>query len=121
MTDIDTCSWPGATVSRPRNSGIFLNALKYSMTGYWNSWTDCHRHMLRAGLTPDTSPFTTTPEASHVVVGPALAPHGYAGVVSVASSTRVQLRLPLPPWPAWTNQSRPHGVSPRSVAFLSSF
>src|SRR5262245_43820433 len=33
----------------------------------------------------------------------------------------VQLRLPLPPWPACTNQSRPHGVSFLSVAFFTSF
>src|SRR5262245_22428700 len=46
---------------------------------------------------------------------------GYAGVARVASSTSVQLRLPLPPWPACTNQSRPHGVSCLSVAFLTSF
>ena len=46
---------------------------------------------------------------------------GYAGVASVASSASVQLRLPLPPWPACTNQSRPHGVSCLSVDFLTSF
>src|SRR5262249_31902270 len=39
----------------------------------------------------------------------------------VASSTSVQLRLPLPPWPACANQSRPHGVSILSVAFFTSF
>src|SRR5262245_26993118 len=47
--------------------------------------------------------------------------NGYAGVERVASSTSVQLRLPLPPWPACTNQSRPQGVSTVSVAFLISF
>src|SRR5262249_26305977 len=29
--------------------------------------------------------------------------------------------LPLPPWPACTNQSRPKGVSTLSVAFFTSF
>src|SRR5262245_48574330 len=39
----------------------------------------------------------------------------------VASSTSVELRLPLPPCPACTNQSRPHGVSTLSVDFFTSF
>src|SRR4051812_30536742 len=53
----------------------------------------------------------------HVVFGPSTVTpslaktSGYAGVASDASSASVQLRLPLPPWPACTNQSRPHGVS----------
>src|SRR4030095_1979779 len=63
---------------------------------------------------------------TQVVVGPMIVPSclvtsGYAGVASVASSASVQLRLPLPPWPACTNQSRPHGVSCLSVAFFTSF
>src|SRR5678816_3041416 len=63
---------------------------------------------------------------TQVVFGPRIVPSclvtsGYAGVASVASSASVQLRLPLPPWPACTNQSRPHGVSCLSVAFLTSF
>src|SRR5262245_4598329 len=68
-------------------------------------------------------PFTAaTPMLSaQVVFGPLPCTNGYAGVLSDASSTSVQLRLPLPPWPAWTNQSRPHGVSCLSVAFLTSF
>src|SRR5678816_1368745 len=74
------------------NSGLLLRAERYSTMGYWNSWIDCQRHMF-----------------------------GHAGVASVASSASVQLRLPLPPWPACTNQSRPHGVSCLSVAFLTSF
>jgi hypothetical protein len=45
MTDMEVCSWPGTTVSMPRNSGRFLKALKYSISGYWNSCTDCQRHM----------------------------------------------------------------------------
>src|SRR5678816_4765171 len=105
MSDMEVCSWPGATVSRPRNSGRFLNALRYSMSGYWNSCTDCHRHMFRFGLAPDTSPFGVTPEVSHVVFGPRPATNGYAGVDRLASSTSWQLRLPFPPCPAWTNQS----------------
>src|SRR6185295_17731171 len=91
------------------------------MRGYWNSCTDCHRHMFRFGEVPDTSPFTVTPELSHVVFGPREAMNGYAGVDRLASSTSRQLRLPFPPCPAWTNQSRPQGVSTRSVAFLTSF
>src|SRR3954470_20686874 len=121
MIDIDVCSWPGATVSRPRNSGRFLNALRYSISGYWNSCTDCHRHMLRFGLVPDASPFGVIPELSHDVFGPRPATNGYAGAVRVASSTSVQVRLPFPPCPAWPHPSRPLGVSTRSVAFLTSF
>src|ERR1041384_887216 len=121
MIDIEVCSCPGATVSRPRNSGRFLKALKYSISGYWNSCTDCHRHIFRFGVVPDASPLGVTPEFSHVVFGPSPATNGYAGVDRVASSTSPQLRLPFPPCPAWTNQSRPHGVSTRSVAFLTSF
>src|SRR6478735_5140044 len=77
--------------------------------------------MFLAGLVPLESPLGITPEVSQVVVGPVPATYGYAGVDSVASSASVQLRLPLPPWPACTNQSRPHGVSVVSVAFLTSF
>src|ERR1700760_3450803 len=77
--------------------------------------------MLRFGVVPETSPFGVMPLCSQVVFGLLPAMRGYAGVDSVASSTSVQLRLPLPPWPAWTNQSRPQGVSARSVAFLRSF
>src|SRR5262245_66281082 len=77
--------------------------------------------MPRLGLVPKTSPLGVTPEFSHVVFGPKPAANGYAGVVRLASSTSPQLRLPLPPWPACTNQSRPHGVSCLSVAFLTSF
>src|SRR5687768_6192386 len=58
---------------------------------------------------------------AQVVVGPLPSTYGYAGVLSDASSTSVQLRLPLPPWPACTNQSRPQGVSCLSVDFLISF
>jgi len=43
-------------------------------------------------------------------------------VARLASSTSVQLRLPVPPWPAWTNQSRPQGVSAlRSIDFFTFF
>jgi hypothetical protein len=43
-------------------------------------------------------------------------------VASVASSTSVQLRLPLPPWPACTNQSSPQGESDvLSIDFFTSF
>src|SRR5262252_1500294 len=57
-----------------------------------------------------------------VVCGPVPGIKGYAGVLRVASSTRVQLRVPpLLPCPACTNQSRPQGVSTLSVAFLTSF
>src|ERR1043165_9369572 len=97
MTDMDECSCPGTTDSRPMKRGRLFRALKYSTIGYWNSCTDCQRHMLRAGLVPDTSPLGVTPEFSHVVVGPRAATNGYAGVDSVASSTSEQLRLPLPP------------------------
>src|SRR5215831_18843124 len=121
MTDIEVCSCPGTTVSMPRKSGRFLNALRYSMSGYWNSWMDCQRHMFRLGLVPDGSPLGVTPEFSHVVFGPTPAMNGYAGVESVASSTSVQLLLPFPPCPACTNQSRPQVVSTLSVAFLTSF
>src|ERR1044071_3689462 len=69
MTDIEMCSWPGPTLSMPRNSGRFRNALKYSTSGYWNSCSDCHRHMLRFGLTPETSPLGVMPDVSHVVFG----------------------------------------------------
>src|SRR5258708_572163 len=57
MTDIELCSWPATTDSMPRNRGRFLKALKYSMSGYWNSWIDCQRHMFLLGLVPETSPF----------------------------------------------------------------
>ena len=69
MTDIEVCSWPGTTVSMPMNSGRCLSALKYSTSWYWNCWIDCHRHMLRFGLVPDTSPCGITPEFSQVVFG----------------------------------------------------
>src|SRR5215470_13108733 len=80
MIDIEVCSWPGATVSRPRNSGRFLRALRYSMRGYWNSCTDCHRHMFR-NVTPlivvvDRSPLGVTPESCHDVFGPTPAANG---------------------------------------------
>src|SRR5882724_4337460 len=111
----------------PKNSGRFLYALRYSINGYWNSCTDSQRHMLRFGLAPDTSPLGVTPEFSQVVFG-MLAPaggapgtNGYAGVARLASSTKVQLRLPFPPCPAWTNQSRPKVPSFLSVALLTSF
>ena len=39
----------------------------------------------------------------------------------LASSTSWQLRLPLPPWPACTNQSRPNVPGALSVALLISF
>src|SRR5918992_6203385 len=59
---------------------------------------------------------------AHVVCGPCWpSTYGYAGVLSVASSTSVQLRLPLPPCPACTNQSKPHGVSFLSSDFFTSF
>src|SRR5216110_2897613 len=70
MTDIDVCSWPGTTVWMPRNSGRFLYAFRYSMSGYWNSCTDCQRHMFLLGLVPDGSPLGVTPELSQVVFGP---------------------------------------------------
>src|SRR4051812_25678044 len=81
------------------------------------------------GAAPETRPFGCTAGLlfCQVVFGPStVAPSvpsttGYAGVASDASSTRVQLRLPLPPWPACTNQSRPQGVSCLSVAFFTSF
>ncbi len=69
MTDIDECSWPATTDSMPRNSGRPFSAFRYSISGYWNSWIDCQRHMLRLGLVPDTSPFGVTPEFSQVVCG----------------------------------------------------
>jgi hypothetical protein len=60
--------------------------------------------------------------AAQVVFGPVPGMKGYAGVLRLSSSTRVQLRVPpLLPWPACTNQSRPNGVSILSVAFLTSF
>src|SRR4051812_36122245 len=127
MTDIEVCSWPGTTVSMPMNSGRCLSAVKYSTSWYWNCWIDCHRHMLRFGLVPETSPCGITPEASHVVfgidcpAGGAPGTNGYRGVARLASSTSWQLRLPLPPWPAWTNQSRPNVPGEVSVALLISF
>src|SRR4029079_5196416 len=69
MTDIDECSWPATTLSMPMNSGRLFSALKYSTSGYWNCWIDCHRHMLRFGVVPETSPCGVTPEASQVVFG----------------------------------------------------
>src|ERR1044072_5917486 len=68
-------------------------------------------------------PFTAAAPmlSAQVVVGPLPCTNGYAGVLHEASSTSVQLRLPLPPWRAWTNQSRPQGVSFLSVAFFTSF
>src|SRR6185436_1186059 len=81
-----------------------------------------------ASATGDGVPFGCTVGTlfTQVVVGPMIVPSclvtsGYAGVASVASSASVQLRLPLPPWPACTNQSRSHGVSCLSVAFFTSF
>ena len=109
----------------PMNSGRFLSALRYSTSGYWNSWIDCQRHMLRFGLVPDTSPFGVTPEFSQVVFGrcPRRRARRTGRPAWPASRPRPawQLRLPLPPWPACTNQSRPQGVSTLSVAFLISF
>jgi hypothetical protein len=68
-------------------------------------------------------PFTAAAPmlAAQVVEGAWPSTNGYAGVLSEASSTSVQLRLPLPPWPAWTNQSSPQGVSCLSVDFFTSF
>src|SRR5262249_33022218 len=102
-------------------------------TGYWNSCTDCQRHMagfawelkgvVEVAVAEAVLPFTAAAPmlSAHVVIGLLPATSGYAGVAKVASSTSVQLRLPLPPWPACTNQSRPHGVSTLSVDFLTSF
>ena len=111
------------------NSGLLFSAERYSSTGYWYSWTDCQRHMFWFGAAPDTVPFGCTAGllVCQVVFGPSsVVPScantsGYAGVASVSSSASVQLRLPLPPWPACTNQSRPQGVSCLSVAFFTSF
>src|SRR5882672_2854780 len=106
------------------NSGRFRNALRYSIKGYWNSWTDCQRHMKLAPPAPLPSPLTLAEPmlSAQVVCGLVPEMNGYAGVLSVASSTRVQLRVPpLLPWPACTNQSRPQGVSIVSVAFFTSF
>src|SRR5882762_2877687 len=106
------------------NSGRFRNALRYSIRGYWYSWTDCQRHMEAAPPAPLPSPLTFSAPMllAQVVCGPRPETNGYTGVLSVASSTRVQLRvLPLLPWPACTNQSRPQGVSTVSVAFFTSF
>src|SRR5690242_7700776 len=94
------CSWPGFTVSMPRNNGRFLYAFKYSSCGYWNSLTVCQRHMLRLAPEPETSPLGVMPELTQVVVGPWPVTKGYAGVASDSSSANVQLRLPLPPCPA---------------------
>jgi hypothetical protein len=69
MTAIELCSWPATTDSRPMNSGRFLRAFRYSMIGYWNSWIDCHLHMLRFAPEPETSPFGVTPEFTQVVWG----------------------------------------------------
>src|SRR5262245_26130138 len=133
MTDMEVCSWPATTDSRPMNRGTPLSLARYSITGYWNSCTDCQRHisgfawLLRA-VVELPSPLPVLPltaaapmVAAHVVCGPCPLTNGYAGVSSVASSTSVQLRLPLPPCPACTNQSSPQGVSTRSVAFFTSF
>src|SRR5262245_65867676 len=77
------------------------------------------------GELPLTRPFGCTGGLlfCQVVFGPIRAPlgdetSGNAVVARLASSTSVQLRLPFPPWPACTNQSRPHGVA---VALLTSF
>src|SRR5262245_16596130 len=164
ITDIEACSCPATTDSRPMKSGRLRNAERYSRTGYWNSWTVCQRHMLvlvplgrvlRAVLfglpvVPfnPTLPLMAAPPTlcAHVACGllSGAASNGYAGVArapsfgppagvrplsglpagmpgNAGSSTRVQLRLPLPPWPACTNQSRPQGVSSLSVAFFTSF
>src|SRR5882672_342761 len=60
--------------------------------------------------------------ALHVVVGLVPGMNGYAGVLSVASSVSVQLRVPpLLPWPACTNQSRAHGTLAESVECLTTF
>src|SRR5262245_44090134 len=122
ITDIDECSWPATTDSRPMNSGSCLNAFRYSTTGYWNSWIDCQRHMFWLGAVPLARPLGATGGVvfCQEVVG-CWPVNGYTGVSSVASSVSVQLRLPLPPWPACTNQSSPHGVSTLSVAFFTSF
>src|SRR6187549_3057978 len=120
------------------NSGLLFSAERYSSTGYWNSWIDCQRHMFGQGAVLPTGqlasgtregvPLGCTAGMLFVygVVGPRIVPSclvtsGDAGVASVSSSASVQLRLPLPPWPACTNQSRPHGVSCLSVAFFTSF
>ena len=43
------CSWPATTDSTPMNIGLLLSAERYSVTGYWNSWIDCQRHMTWLG------------------------------------------------------------------------
>src|ERR1044072_3252467 len=111
------------------NSGLLFSAERYSSTGYWNSWTDCQRHMFWLGAAPDTVPFGVTAGllVCQVVFGPSTVTpscantSGNAGVASVSSSASVQLRLPLPPWPACTNQSRPQGVSCLAGALLTTF
>src|SRR5262245_10395762 len=99
---------------------------------------DCQRHRFWLAPEPDGVPLMAALPmlCAQVVCGPlycegaATVPvlkgvgpvrNGYAGVASEASSTSVQLRLPLPPWPACTNQSRPKGVSILSVDFFTSF
>ncbi len=72
ITDIEVCSWPATTDSTPRNIGLFLYCERYSISGYWNSCTDCQRHMIWLGGGPDTRPLGCTGGLlfCHVVVGP---------------------------------------------------
>src|SRR6185436_6099146 len=136
MTDIDECSWPATTDSTPMNRGLFRYVRRYSRSGYWYSCRDCQRHMFWLGAAPDASPlgciggtvfcqvvigYDRVSGGGFGLLGGGNVGSGYAGVARVASSTRVQLRLPLPPWPACTNQSKPQGVSTLSVAFFTSF
>ena len=67
-------------------------------------------------LPPSRAAFPPGRLFAQVVVGPWLV-NGKFGVARLASSVSVQLRLPLPPWPACTNQSRPQVA----VAFFTSF
>src|SRR5690242_2155371 len=102
MTDIELCSWPATTDSMPMKSGLSRSAERYSTTGYWNSCSDCQRHMFWFGAVPVGLPLTCTGGllfcqlvfGPRIVVPSAANSTGYAGVASDASSTSVQLRLP---------------------------
>src|SRR5260221_3282512 len=76
MTDIGECSCPATIDSRPMNSGRFRNALRYSIRGYWYSWTDCQRHIDASPPAPLPSPLTLLASMllAHVVHGPTPGP-----------------------------------------------
>ena len=62
MTDIERVLVAGDDRLDADEQRQVLERARYSSSGYWNSCTDCQRHMFRFAPEPDTSPFGVTPE-----------------------------------------------------------